>query len=222
MHIDFSSAEENYLKAIYKLSENEAIVSTNAISEELRTSPASVTDMLKKLDAKGAIHYIKYKGTNLTNTGKKSALWIIRKHRLWEVFLVQKLHFKWDEVHEVAEQLEHIRSKRMVERLDAFLGHPKVDPHGDPIPDAEGNFHQRPTLCLNQADLGITLTVLAVKNSTQAFLKYLDKIGVAIGTTIRIVERIEFDESLELQLKNGQTFLVSHQVSENILVVESE
>lgn len=222
MTIDFSSAEENYLKAIYKLSENEAIVSTNAIAEELATSPASVTDMLKKLDAKGAVHYIKYKGTNLTDTGKKSALWIIRKHRLWEVFLVQKLNFKWDEVHEVAEQLEHIRSKRMVERLDAFLNYPKVDPHGDPIPDAEGNFHTRPTLCLSESVLNVPLQVVAVKDSSQAFLKYLDKIGVAIGTTIQIIERIEFDESLELQLLDDRTFLVSHQVSENILVVEEE
>ncbi|MGB0524693.1 MAG: metal-dependent transcriptional regulator [Flammeovirgaceae bacterium] len=217
--MDFSSAEENYLKAIYKLSEKSEVVSTNAIAELLKTSPASVTDMLKKLDGKHAVNYIKYKGAQLSESGKKSALWLIRKHRLWEVFLVEKLNFKWDEVHEVAEQLEHIRSKRMIERLDEFLGYPTVDPHGDPIPDAEGKFHSQPAICLSNAALHVSLTVVAVKDSSQAFLKYLDKIEVGIGTEMQVIERIEFDESLELKLDNGRQLLVSHQVSENIMVI---
>lgn len=220
--MDFSAAEENYLKAIYKLSEQSSVVSTNSIAERLKTSPASVTDMLKKLDAKKAVNYIRYKGANLTDSGKKSALWLIRKHRLWEVFLVQKLNFKWDEVHEVAEQLEHIRSKRMIERLDAFLGNPKVDPHGDPIPDAEGKFHSQPAICLRDAAMHLPLTVVAVKNSSQAFLKYLDKIEVGIGTELQVIERVEFDESLELLLSEEKQLLVSSQVSENIMVIENK
>lgn len=219
--MNFSPAEENYLKAIYKLSEKTQVVSTNAISELLSTSPASVTDMLKKLDAKGAVNYIKYKGATLTSSGNKTALWLVRKHRLWEVFLVQKLNFKWDEVHEVAEQLEHIRSKRMIERLDAFLGFPTVDPHGDPIPDADGQFQSRPAICLSKAEQFTSLSVVAVKDSSQAFLKYLDKIGVGIGTRLQILERIEFDKSLEIQLSEDKQLLVSHVVSENIMVVEA-
>src|SRR5580693_6558937 len=132
--------EENYLKAIYHLSLQSESVSTNQIAASLNTKAASVTDMLKKLADKELINYTKYQGVTLTPQGEKIAVSIIRKHRLWEYFLVEKLNFKWDEVHDVAEELEHISSKELADRLDQFMGYPKYDPHGDPIPDSNGKL----------------------------------------------------------------------------------
>ena len=144
-----SLVEENYLKAIYHLSEEgREQVSTNAIADAIQTKPASVSDMIQKLDRKGVIEYTKYQGVKVTDNGREAALKVIRKHRLWEVFLVEQLNFHWDEVHEVAEQLEHIKSPLLIERLDAFLGYPKVDPHGDPIPDAQGVIRSKPLASL--------------------------------------------------------------------------
>ncbi len=219
--MDFSSAEENYLKAIYHLSETDSeIVSTNAIAEELNTKPASVSDMLKKLSSKNLVNYIRYKGVSLTEKGKSVALWIVRKHRLWEVFLVEKLKFNWDEVHEVAEQLEHIKSRRMIEKLDVYLNFPKFDPHGDPIPDKEGNIAILPTLPLSEVSIGEVVKVVSVSDSDANLLQYLDKVGISIGSELQIVERIAFDGSLEINIKGSETVsrLVSPQVSQNILV----
>jgi len=217
--MDLSLAEENYLKTIYHLAEKNEAVSTNAISEELRTKPASVSDMLKKLAAKNVINYIKYKGVSLTEEGKGLALWIVRKHRLWEVFLVEKLKFNWDEVHEVAEQLEHIKSRRMIEQLDRFLDYPKFDPHGDPIPDSEGKIRHVPASPLSDAPSHTDLKVVSVSDSSSAFLRYLDKVGIAIGSHLLITDKIEFDGSVELEIDDNKKQLVSRQVSENILVV---
>lgn len=221
--MNFSLAEENYLKAIYHLSQGErSIVSTNAIAEELQTSPASVTDMVKKLSSKKTVDYIKYKGVNMTEQGEKIALWIIRKHRLWEVFLVEKLKFTWDEVHEVAEQLEHIRSRRLIERLDDFLGYPKTDPHGDPIPDQDGNITAPTSIPLSETAIYQTVRVIAVRDTSSAFLKYLDKIGVGIGTKLVALDKIEFDSSLEIKVFSDQEsshqVMMSSQVAGNILV----
>ncbi|MCI5083695.1 MAG: metal-dependent transcriptional regulator, partial [Saprospiraceae bacterium] len=151
---EFSHTEENYLKAIYKICERKGkAASTNAISNAMQTSAASVTDMLKRLSEKELIHYERYKGVTLAEAGNKIATTLIRKHRLWEVFLVEKLEFSWDEVHEVAEQLEHIRSPKLVEELERYLGYPKFDPHGDPIPDAEGRFTYRKQTLLADMEL---------------------------------------------------------------------
>ncbi|WP_044203663.1 metal-dependent transcriptional regulator [Flammeovirga sp. OC4] len=214
----FSHSEENYLKTIYHLSEKDTPVSTNAIADQLRTKAASVTDMIKKLNSKGVIHYQKYKGTTLTEAGNKAALLVIRKHRLWEVFLLEKLNFNWDEVHEVAEQLEHIQSQRMIERLDQFLGYPKYDPHGDPIPDKNGEFSNLKATKLSNIPSREKATVVAVKDGNSSLLQYLDKVGIGIGTELEVVEKIEFDQSLEIIINGREQKIISSMVSENILV----
>ncbi len=216
-----SFAEENYLKTIYHLSrETEGAVSTNAIADSLNTKAASVTDMIKKLSKKGVLSYQKYKGVQVSDTGKISALQVIRKHRLWETFLVDKLKFNWDQVHVVAEQLEHINSDLLIQRLDEFLAYPKYDPHGDPIPDENGEFKSKPRVALDQCVDGQTGIIVAVKDSNSAFLKYLDKIGLYLGAKIKILEKVEFDGSIEIQIDNKKNTFISKEVSENIWITE--
>lgn len=213
-----SLTEENYLKSIYHLSQAGAdSVTTNAIAESLNTKAASVTDMIKKLSAKEFIKYEKYYGVNITAKGKAVALAVIRKHRLWETFLVQKLDFSWDEVHEVAEQLEHIQSKRLIEKLDEFLGFPKADPHGDPIPDSNGKFKTTQQVAVGSLKVGAQSVIVAVKDSDSQLLKYLDKIGAHPGKIIKIIGREDYDGSMEVTISNQHQFL-SKEVSENILV----
>jgi DtxR family Mn-dependent transcriptional regulator len=216
-----SFAEENYLKAFYHLSnEGRQSVSTNAISDVLNTKPASVSDMIRKLAAKGVIQYEKYHGVQISDNGKKEALAIIRKHRLWEVFLVVKLKFNWDEVHEIAEQLEHIRSSLLISRLDEFLGYPQYDPHGDPIPDKDGVIHTKPRLPLAKLKPGESGMLISVNDSSDLFLQYLDKLKISIGCQIRILDRHEFDGSLEIIVDNKNKTFVSAVVSENLLVTQ--
>ncbi|MFL5731285.1 MAG: metal-dependent transcriptional regulator [Cytophagaceae bacterium] len=216
-----SLAEENYLKAIYHLSDHgKSGVSTNSISDLLKTKPASVSDMLKKLSQKEVINYIKYQGVTLTETGKKMALQVIRKHRLWEVFLVQKLNFNWDEVHELAEQLEHIQSKLLIDRLDEFLGHPSYDPHGDPIPDESGHIKAKKQIPISEAKPGVGGSVVGLKETSPLFLQYLDKAGIYIGARIRIIDRMEFDQSTEIQIDNKKTFVISSEVAKNIFITD--
>lgn len=216
-----SLAEENYLKVIYHLSgEAGTAVSTNAIADSLETKAASVTDMIKKLSGKGVITYQKYYGVKVSEAGQKAALQVIRKHRLWEVFLVQKLNFNWDEVHEVAEQLEHIDSPLLIKRLDEFLGYPKYDPHGDPIPDEHGEFKAKPQVALGDCEIGHDGIVVAVKDVSAAFLQYVDKIGAYIGVRVRVLDKIEFDGSLEILIDNKKTVFVSKEVAENIWIEE--
>ena len=183
----------------------------------MNTKAASVTDMIKKLSTKEFISYEKYYGVNLTAKGKTVALSVIRKHRLWETFLVEKLAFSWDEVHEVAEQLEHIQSKRLIEKLDEYLGFPKVDPHGDPIPDTNGKIKVPQQVMLATLRPGADSTIVAVRDSDSHLLKYLDKIGARPGKTIKVIEREEYDGSMEVSI-NNQRFFLSKEVSENILV----
>ena len=194
-----SLTEENYLKAIYHLSDGGAkAVLTNALAVAMNTKAASVTDMIKKLSAKGVITYEKYYGVNVTAKGKTEALMVIRKHRLWETFLVDKLGFAWDEVHEVAEQLEHINSPRLIEKLDEFLGYPKVDPHGDPIPDHKGKIKIQLQVPVDQLQIGFQGKIAAVKDSDSNLLKYLDKIGARPGVKIKVLGKEEYDESMEI------------------------
>ncbi|WP_299252154.1 metal-dependent transcriptional regulator [uncultured Cytophaga sp.] len=213
--------EENYIKTIYHLSgDTNKDVSTNGISDVLKTKPASVTDMLKKLSDKSYLNYIKYQGVTLTKKGKQEALQIIRKHRLWEVFLVEKLKFHWDEVHEIAEQLEHIQSNVLIDRLDEFLGNPSVDPHGDPIPDQKGEFISRKKYLLSDLPVGFKGKVVGMIETSPAFLQYLDRLSISPGAKIQIKERIEFDGSLEIVLQGKNTFVISHEVAKNLYVTD--
>lgn len=215
-----SFTEENYLKAIYHLSAGGTkAVLTNEIAEAMETKPASVTDMVKRLASKNMITYERYYGVNVTKPGKSEALSIIRKHRLWETFLVEKLGFNWDEVHDVAEQLEHIQSPLLIQKLDEFLGFPSVDPHGDPIPDKHGKFHITRQIPIADSS-GKKTVVSAVKDSSPAFLQYLNKIGVYIGVSIQVLEKIEFDRSIEIMIDGKRKLYISKEASENILVTE--
>ncbi|MBL7843447.1 MAG: metal-dependent transcriptional regulator [Cyclobacteriaceae bacterium] len=215
-----SFTEENYLKTIYHLSDSGLkSVLTNEIAEAIQTKPASVTDMVKKLAIKNLISYEKYYGVKITRQGKTEALNIIRKHRLWETFLVEKLGFNWGEVHEVAEQLEHIQSPLLIEKLDEFLGFPSADPHGHPIPDKNGKFKVARQIPLAEA-IGKKVVARAVKNSSPAFLDYLSKIGVYIGATLQVIDKMDFDGSLEIQIDAKKKVYISKEASENILVTE--
>jgi len=214
-----SLTEENYLKAIYRLSEEGAnSVLTNDLAEAMNTKAASATDMVKKLAAKKFISYKKYYGASLTAKGKAEALTVIRKHRLWETFLVKQLGFAWDEVHEVAEQLEHIQSKRLIEKLDEFLEYPKTDPHGDPIPDSTGKIIKVKQVHLSEFPVQTKCSVCAVKNGSPSFLQYLSKIGIGIGTILTILDKVDFDGSLEISINNKKRIFISNEASENLLV----
>lgn len=214
----YSQSEENYLKAVYHLEQfAKRGVSTNAIASEMQTKASSVTDMMKKLADKGLVDYVKYKGASLTENGKKAALGIIRKHRLWEVFLLEKLHFQWDEVHEIAEQLEHIKSEELINRLDKFLGNPQRDPHGDPIPDKNGNIKRLEKRLLSELKKGDRGMLVGVKETDADFLQYLDKRKIAIGTRISVLGREFFDGSMVIQVKREQ-FFISKKIAENLYV----
>jgi DtxR family transcriptional regulator, Mn-dependent transcriptional regulator len=216
--------EENYLKAIYAIQHNNAVgeVSVNEIAERMQTRPATVTDMLRKLSDKALIHYAKYKKLTLTETGITRALQIIRKHRLWETFLHEKLHFSWDEVHEVAEQLEHIQSHKLIEKLDEFLSFPQYDPHGDPIPDARGILPLSSTLLLHETELNKLFQVVAVKDTSSAFLQQLERLGLQIGIRLVVEERLPFDKSILARIENDQPVMLSEKVAQNIIVRESK
>ncbi len=214
-----SQTIENYIKAIYHLSESDSFsVSTSALSEHLVTTAASVTDMLKKLADQKLIEYIKYKGVKLTPNGRSLALQLIRKHRIWETFLHIKLGITWDEVHEIAEQLEHIKSDLLIDKLDESLNFPKYDPHGDPIPDATGKFTFRLQKPLIQVQPGEKVKVVGVKDHKTSFLKYLDSMPLAIEQTIEVKEKIEFDDSLIIKLNDDKSWTLTATAAENILV----
>ncbi len=215
-----SFTEENYLKAIYHLSDgNNTEINTNAIAEVTNTKAASVSDMLKKLADKKLINYVKYQGVTLTEVGIKVAVNIVRKHRLWEVFLVEKLGFKWDEVHDIAEELEHINSAVLIDRLDDFLGNPAVDPHGDPIPDRTGNFLHKKLVKVSDMKQGQSGTISGVNEHSSVFLKHLEKLGLTLGTKIIITELIEFDGSIMLTVNEIKERSISREVAKNILVI---
>ena len=213
-----SKSEEDYLKAIYSLYRNGDYISTNEIAHYLDMKASSVTDMIKKLADKNWINYIKYKGVSLTDEGKNIALQIIRKHRLWETFLVNNLNFGWDQVHDIAEQLEHIDSLELINRLDDFLGNPKFDPHGDPIPDKYGKINDKrksqPLCSLQKDQKGI---IVGVNDGSSVFLRYLDKEGLTLGTEIIIDEIFDFDLSYKLKI-NAKFLTVSERVSKNLLI----
>ena len=213
-------SEENHLKSIFHLSADPELgVSTNSIADNLNTKASSVTEMLKKLSDKNLIIYKKYHGAQLTEKGRKTALNIIRKHRLWEVFLVDKLNFKWDEVHEIAEQLEHIQSKKLTNELDKFLNFPTKDPHGDPIPNPAGFIKFTSKLKLSDLNIGETGKFIGVKDSSSTFLKYLDKRQISLGCNIKVLHQEEFDQSLHVGL-DDTNLTISIKTASNLYITK--
>lgn len=218
LYILVTQSEENYLKAIYHLGNHgKDIVSTNAIAEKIDAKASSVTDMIKKLAEKKLVNYKKYQGVNLTEEGRLRATSVIRKHRLWEFFLVNKLNFSWDEVHDVAEQLEHVVSKKLTNELDAFLDFPTHDPHGDPIPDAHGNVKASDKIILSKVSENTTCICVGVDDSSPSFLKYLDKHGIALGTTITVISKEDFDDSMSISV-HQKMLSISKLISNNLYV----
>lgn len=213
-----SQAEENYLKEIYALGEEtQKLVSTNSIAKKMKTKASSATDMLQKLANKGLVDYTKYKGARLSKKGETRAMVIVRKHRLWETFLVDKLGFSWDEVHDIAEQLEHIQSKTLTNRLDAFLEYPSHDPHGHPIPNTNGKIVASESIILAELKVDEEGIVVGVKDASDSFLKYLNKINITIGDTIKIVEIEPFDNSVTID-NNTQQITISGNVAKNLYI----
>ena len=211
-------SEDNYLKTIYHLKTIiDSEVSTNAIAEKTETKASSVTDMLKKLADKGLVNYKKYQGVSLTENGRLAAKMIVRKHRLWEVFLVEKLDFSWDEVHDIAEQLEHIQSDKLINRLDDFLNNPTEDPHGDPIPDVHGKIIKIEKQLLSELTENQRGICVGVKDTSSEFLKYLDKQGIALGSEIAILSIEEFDKSLRIKVGTNER-TISHKIAGNLFV----
>jgi len=213
-----SQAEEDYLKAVFVLqSEFGKGVSTNLIAKKMATKASSVTDMLQKLATKNLVVYKKYQGVYLTKIGRDLAVKVIRKHRLWETFLVNKLNFNWHEVHEIAEQLEHVKSTELIDKLDAFLGHPKNDPHGDPIPDSKGNLPERQQDFLANIPLSTPCVLMGVKDSSDVFLNYLNQKNIRLGSLIK-VEHIEaFDKSMQIKVNNTRVN-ISQKTADNLIV----
>lgn len=216
--MNLTVAEENYVKAIFHLQQAEGNVSTNQLAASLHTKPASVTDMLKKLTNKSLLEYEPYQGVRLSKDGKKQALSIVRKHRLWEFFLVDKLQFGWDEVHEVAEELEHISSKKLVDKLDAYLGYPKFDPHGDPIPDSNGIMASIRQFNLIDVKSKTLVEVCSVGSQSAELLELLRHKNIGIGTELQIVRKFEFDHSVEISVKNKPTITISQQLAQALFV----
>lgn len=216
--LNFSTSEENYIKAIYHLQQGKGDVSSNELATALKTKPASVTDMMKKLKAKKLVHYQPYKDFRLNSEGVKIALGIIRRHRLWEFFLAEKLKFTWAEVHEVAEELEHVSSKKLIDKLDEFLGFPRVDPHGDPIPDADGKIENTRQVCLVNLPLNKQVTVSHVSDQSSEILELLKHKHIGIGTKLEIKRKFEFDHSMEIKSGKQPVQTISEQLAKNIFV----
>lgn len=214
----YSLSEENYLKTIFHLEQKaQGSVSTNDIAEKMETKASSVSDMIRKLGEKNLVDYVKYQGVTLSPKGKETALRVIRKHRLWEVFLVEKLDFQWDEVHDIAEELEHIDSDELVSRLDAFLGHPEFDPHGDPIPDENLQIKKIEKRLLSELQINQKGICVGVEESDNDFLQYLDKCQIGIGTILSVEEKENFDGSMRI-IVGGNAHFISKKIAENIYV----
>ena len=217
MSFIFSQSEENYLKTIFHLQVGTEAVTTNALAEKLQTRPASVTDMMKKLNAKKLLHYKPYYGFYLSTEGKKIALNVIRRHRLWEFFLAEKLNFSWNEVHEVAEELEHVSSKKLIDKLDEYLGFPHFDPHGDPIPDSKGKMKTFNEVPLTELPLSKSAEVRRVANQSSEMLELLQHKNIGIGSRLEAKKIFAFDHSIEIKIKST-TITISEQLAKNILV----
>ncbi|MDN5288697.1 MAG: metal-dependent transcriptional regulator [Mucilaginibacter sp.] len=215
----YTLSEENYLKSIYRLAQQPNFkITPTAIAESLGNNPASVVDMIRKLTEKQLIAYDKKKGVELTQQGLKDAVLIVRRHRLWEVFLLEKLGYHWDEIHDIAEELEHISNATLADRLDKFLGFPEYDPHGDPIPKANGKVPKPFSVTLTDLKMGESCRVAAVRDTSSSFLQYLQKLDIGIGTRIQLIEKISFDNSLVISISGKENTTVSQKFGENILI----
>ena len=214
----YSSSKEDYLKAIYHLQSQDGVVSTNELAGELQTRAASVTDMLKKLKDQKLLNYEPYKGFRLSSEGRRVAVQVVRKHRLWEYFLVEKLGFEWDEVHEIAEELEHVTSRKLIERLDEFLGYPKTDPHGDPIPDSSGRLERAQQISLSELAVNLYAQVSGIGDQSSEMLELLKHKNIRLGSCVQVKRKFSFDDSVEIKIKNAATVTVSGQVAKNIFV----
>ena len=214
-------AEENYLKAIYSIAENSPdAVLTKVVADHIKSKPSSVTDMIQRLSAKKLVDYKKYRGVSLTKTGRQKALQVIRKHRLWELFLVKHLNFSWDEVHDIAEQLEHVKSPLLVDRLDAFLNFPVRDPHGDIIPDEKGKLRVDHVDDLSELNKGQSCVVTAVKDSSSEFLNFLDDAGIGLDTELEILEVTPYDRSIQVLINGKKKLTLSGKVCNNLYVAQ--
>ena len=219
-NIKLSKSEENYLKSIFNLSEfGNKQVTTNSISKILNIEPASVTDMIKKLSKKNLIYHEKYKGSTISKSGIKIALQIIRRHRLWEVFLHDKLKFKWDEIHELAEELEHVSSEELIDKLDNYLKYPKIDPHGDPIPNKMGEIDFIDKISISDLGIGEKGIVSRIINEDEEFFNLLKKLKIEIGTEIMLTDKIEYDQSVEI-LVDKRSVIISKDISNNIKITK--
>ncbi|MBL0153255.1 MAG: metal-dependent transcriptional regulator [Chitinophagaceae bacterium] len=220
--VNYSTSEENHIKAIFHLQTHSGNVSTNELARELRTKPASVTDMMKKLRDKKLLHYQPYQGFRLSTEGKKVALGIVRRHRLWEYFLAEKLKFSWEEVHAVAEELEHVSSRKLIDKLDEYLGFPRFDPHGDPIPDTEGRIRYNPQICITALELNLPAQICHVSDQSKELLELLEHKQLRIGTKVEVKKKFDFDQSLELRIKTATkqtaSVMISVQLAQNIFV----
>jgi DtxR family transcriptional regulator, Mn-dependent transcriptional regulator len=214
----FTTSQENYIKAVFHLQQHDGTVSTNDLADALKTKAASVTDMLKKLKSQKLLQYEKYQGVKLTAEGKKVAVQVIRKHRLWEYFLVEKLHFGWEEVHEIAEELEHISSKKLIDKLDAFLGFPKHDPHGDPIPDNNGQLPLNKQMAIGVMPVNTRVFVSGIRDQSNDMLELLNHKKIFIGTSVEIKKKFGADGSIEIQLSNHSVLTISEHVAKNLFV----
>jgi DtxR family Mn-dependent transcriptional regulator len=223
--LNYSTSEENYIKTIFHLQGEEGTVTTNELAHELNSRPASITDMMKKLKAKKLLHYQPYRGFRLSNEGKKVALGIIRRHRLWEYFLAEKLKFSWDEVHAVAEDLEHVSSKKLIDKLDEFLDYPRFDPHGDPIPDIHGKIETSKQVCITELSLNKQAVVCKVGDQSSEILELLKHNNISIGTRLEVKKKFDFDNSMEIKIRQQSAsqagrlpFTISEQLAKNIFV----
>ena len=219
--LNYTTSEENYIKAIYHLQKVDGMVTTNELAAELESKPASITDMMKKLKAKKLLNYQPYQGFRLTADGTKVALGIIRRHRLWEFFLAEKLKFTWDEVHEVAEDLEHVSNKKLIDKLDEYLGFPRVDPHGDPIPDANGKIEISKKICITELAVNTVSTVASISDHSSEILELLEHKKIAIGTKVEVKKKFQFDNSLEIKINRQPVITISEQLAKNIFVYTS-
>ena len=215
--MNYTTSEENYLKAIFHLQTHDEIVTTSALATKLDTKPASVTDMMKKLNAKKLLNYKPYYGFSLSQEGRKIALHVIRRHRLWEYFLSEKLKFEWNEIHNVAEELEHINNKKLIERLDEYLNYPQFDPHGDPIPDSKGKIKKSKKISLAEMPLNKTAEVCQVSNQTNEMLELLNHKNIGIGTKVEVKRHFTYDQSFELKIKSILV-TISETLAKNIFV----
>lgn len=213
-----SQSEENYLKAIYSLElEKNSKIGTSSIAKKIQTKASSVSDMLKKLAEKNLIDYQKYKGVSLTVSGREIAVKIVRSHRIWESFLVNKLNYTWNEVHDIAEQLEHVKSDSLIDRLDSYLNFPTHDPHGDPIPDKDGKIHKTQYHLLKTLNIGDEATLIRVKDSSNSFLAYLDHNEITLNSHLKVIYKESFDHSMLIEINNKQ-LSISHQITNNLFV----